>query len=446
MGISPRVESMKTRVPAMGRDDLRSLQFEKLRDLLERLLATNRFYRAKLGAAGLSRADVASIRDPDDISRLPFTMKGEVAADQERNPPYGTNLTEPLDRYIRLHQTSGTGGRPIRWLDTSQSWAGICSAWRTIFGAAGIGPGDRLFFPFSFGPFLGFWSAFQAAGDLGLPALPGGGMTSAARLRFLEENGATVVLSTPTYALRLAEVAATEGIELAALPVRALIVAGEPGGSIPAVRRRIEAAWGARCFDHWGMTEVGPLGFEAREEPEVLRLIETHCIAEVIDPATGEEAAPGSRGELVITALERGASPLIRYRTGDLVRVPEARAEDRFVGFPGGIIGRADDMVLIRGNNVYPSAVEAILRDIPAVAEYQARVIRDGQVTSGLRIAVEPAVFQDGAVAGPDLAETVRRAFEERLFFRPEVVVVERGSLPRFEMKGKRFAREEQTA
>jgi phenylacetate-CoA ligase len=438
-----RLESTMPPEMGMEREALSSLQLEKLRGVLGRAIATNRFYGAKLRAAGLSRSEVDSIRDPGDLARLPFTRKEEIAADQERNPPYGSNLTEPLDRYVRLHQTSGTKGRPIRWLDTAESWSGICSAWRTILGAAGVGPGDRLFFPFSFGPFLGFWSAFQAAGDLGFLALPGGGMTSAARLRFLEENGATIILCTPTYALRLAEVSAVEGIDLASLPVRALIVAGEPGGSIPSVRRRIETAWGARCFDHWGMTEVGPLGFETAGDPGVLRLIETHCIPEVIDPATGNAAAPGSRGELVITTLERGASPLIRYRTGDLVRLPPAGAADGgFLGLPGGIIGRADDMVLIRGNNVYPSAVESVLRDIPGVAEYQARVIRDGDVASGLRISVEPVESSNPAPAGPDLAESVRRAFEERLFFRPEVEVVERGSLPRFEMKGKRFSRE----
>src|SRR5262249_44971190 len=152
----------------------------------------------------------------------------------------------------------------------------------------GVRPGDRLFFPFSFGPFLGFWTAFDAASRLGYFCLPGGGMSSGARLRFLLDNQATVGLCTPTYALRLAGGAREPGLDLPGRPVRAVIVAGERGGSIPATRARIEEGWGARVFDHSGLTEVGPLSIECPENPAGLHLLETECYAEVIDPATGQ--------------------------------------------------------------------------------------------------------------------------------------------------------------
>src|SRR5262249_11667698 len=157
--------------------------------------------------------------------------------------------------------------------------------WAAYFRMVEIRPDDVLFFPFSFGPFLGFWTAFESAAWQGALCLPGGGMSSTARLRFMLDNRATAVLCTPTYALHLAEVAAREGIDLPRSAVRMVIVAGEPGGSIPGTRQRIEVAWGARVFDHNGMTEIGPAGIECPAKPLGLHLLESEYIAEVIDPA-----------------------------------------------------------------------------------------------------------------------------------------------------------------
>src|SRR5437660_4969216 len=225
-----------------------------------------------------------------------------------------------------------------------------------MYQIVGVRPEDRLFFPYSFGPFLAFWAAFESAARRGNLTLAGGGMSSSARLRFLMENEATVVLATPTYALRLAEVAHEEGMDLAATRVRMVIVAGEPGGSSPATRARIETAWGARVFDHCGMTEIGPLGIECQENPGGLHLLETECLAEIIEPASAAHLPPGETGELVLTNLGRSGSPLIRYRTGDLVRAdtdvcPCGRS---FLRLKGGIVGRADDMVHVRGVKVTP--------------------------------------------------------------------------------------------
>src|SRR5207248_2152489 len=202
----------------------------------------------------------------------------ELIADQAAHPPYGSNLTFPLAQYTRLHQTSGTSGQPLRWLDTNKSWEWMLGCWQQCFRAALLDTSDRIFFPFSFGPFLGFWTAFEAATRYGCLALAGGGMTSLARLRFLCDNRVTVVVSTPTYALRLAEVARDNGIVLGnqtpGYAVRAVIVGGEPGGGIPATRRRIEESWQARLFDQSGMTEIGPATCECLEAPGGLHLLE----------------------------------------------------------------------------------------------------------------------------------------------------------------------------
>ncbi len=375
------------------------------------------------------------------LAHLPFTTKAELVADQQEHPPYGTVLTEPLQRYNRLHQTSGTTtGRPLRWLDTPESWQWVMDLWQSKFDLMGVRPGDRFFFPFSFGPFLGFWGAFAAASRAGYLSLPGGGMSSAARLRFLLEHSVTVVLCTPSYALHLAEIARAEGIDLAAAPVRMLVVAGEPGAGIAATRERIEAAWGARLFDHYGLTEVGPTAVECVESPGNMHVMGRDYIAEVIDPATGAAVPPGEPGELVLTNLGRWGSPLIRYRTGDLVRVdprpcPCGRPWPRLAG---GILGRTDDMIHLRGNNVYPAALEAVVRRFAEMAEYRVTVDHSGPLVA-LHLEVEPLPH----AAGAGLADRVGRAIRDELFFRAEVAEVAPGSLPRFEMKARRFVKKE---
>ena len=416
-----------------GRPELEAIQNERLRQLLAEVLPRNAFYAERFAAAGLGPHDVHSVAD---LQRLPCTTKDELIADQQAHPPYGTTLTYPLDHYCRLHQTSGTSGRPLRWLDTPQSWRWMLGCWEQIFRIVGVGPGDRLFFPFSFGPFLGFWTAYEAASQNGLWCLPGGGMSSAARLHFLRDHAATVVLCTPTYALHLAEIATREGVDLAASPVRAVIVAGEPGGSILPVRARIEAGWGARVFDHSGMTEIGPAAIECPDNPVGLHVLERDYLAEVVDPATLHPVAPGETGELVLTNLGRHGSPLIRYRTGDLVRVdPEPCPCGRsFLRLAGGVLGRADDMIHLRGNNLHPAALEAVLRRVDGVAEYRVEVDRSSALAV-LRVEVEPVPNAAG-----DVAERVDRAIRDALLFRAEVRAVAPGTLPRYEMKARRIS------
>jgi phenylacetate-CoA ligase len=422
----------------IGREELTDWQSQRLAHLLREILPANRFYARKYQQAGIDIAALSSARLRSRLAELPFTTKAELLDDQAAHPPYGDILTYPLERYSRLHQTSGTAGQPLRWLDTPESWARLLDCWAAMYRMAGITAADRLFFAFSFGPFLGFWTAFEAAARMGCLCLPGGGLSSSARLRILLDNQATVVLCTPTYALRLAEVAQGEGMDLAGSSVRKVIVAGEPGGSIPATRQRIENAWGARLFDHTGMTETGPLGIECIEQPGGLHLLETECLAEVIDPDSGQALPSGSEGELVLTTFDRSGSPLIRYRTGDRVRVdprpcPCGRALMRL---DGGIRGRVDDMIVLRGNNVHPEALQAILHRFPDVAEYRLEIDRTSALPV-LRIEVEP----QGGASGDALAQRVEHAIRTELLFRAEVRTVLPGSLPRFEMKARRLIR-----
>jgi phenylacetate-CoA ligase len=412
-------------------------QTARLHELLEALVPDNRFYTRKLAAvrsASISSLDVF-------FGRVPFTFKQELVEDQRACPPYGTNLTYPLDRYVRFSQTSGTSGSPLRWLDTTESWGWMVENWVEVFRVSGVRPEDRVFYAFSFGPFLGFWTAFEAGARLGCLCIPGGGMSSDARLRVMRDNQVTVLCCTPTYALRLAEVAAQEGIDLSESSLRIILTAGEPGACIPATRSRLQALWpGARVRDQHGMTEIGPVTFECPARPGVLHVLEAGFIPEVIDPRTERPVGVGEQGELVLTNLCRAGSPLIRYRTGDLVRraasAPCACGRHD-LALEGGILGRTDDMVIVRSVNLYPSAVEEVVRGFDQVAEYRVEVISARAMTE-LRIDLEPVPHcPDPSALGEAVASALRAAFNLRI----PVSLVPPDTLPRFELKARRWVR-----
>ncbi|MBI2323464.1 MAG: phenylacetate--CoA ligase family protein [Chloroflexi bacterium] len=399
--------------------------------MLDVVLTSNTFYRGKLRQVGVTDG-AAALGRWDDV---PFTTKAELSDDQAAHPPYGTALTYPVRRYVRMHQTSGTTGRPLRILDTAESWTWWATIWERIYRAAGVSAADRVFFCFSFGPFIGFWSAFAGAERMGALCISGGAQSTPERIASIVGSGATVLLSTPTYALRVAEVAREDGVDLAPSDLRVSIHAGEPGASIPATRDRIERELGVAAFDHTGATEVGPTGFSC-EARDGVHLVESEFIAEVRDPVTGEVREDGE-GELILTNLGRWGSPAIRYRTGD--RVIAARegcsCGRSLLKLRGGVLGRVDDMVIVRGVNVYPSALEAVIRRFPGVAEFRIEAYEDHGMTE-LRLVIEP---QREGLDG--LAPTVGDAVHRLLGLRCEVALAAPGSLPRFELKAKRFTR-----
>jgi len=419
-----------------SRAQIEAEQLEQLRALLTEIFPGNRFYSSRLQSAAIT-FDVASLADFS--RRFPFTTKQDIVRDQIDNPPFGTNLTYPLATYTRFHQTSGTTGTPLRWLDTSESWAMMLDTWTEVLLAAGVKPADHIYFAFSFGPFIGFWLAFESAARLGCLCFPGGGLSSAGRLRAIIDNKVTVLCCTPTYALHLAQTAAEQKIDLRQSAVKRLIVAGEPGGSIPAVRARLSELWGgARVFDHHGMTEVGPVTHECPERPRVLHISEPTFYAEICDPGTGKTVAPGNIGELVLTTLGRIGSPLLRYRTGDLVRPGQkgtcACGRNTMI-LEGGILARQDDMVVVRGVNVFPSAVDEIVQSCEGVAEYQV-LIDLKKALPEISIHVEPGRDRTDAQA---LVGKLQQKFETALALRVSVVLVPPGTLPRAELKAKRW-------
>lgn len=384
---------------------------ERFRENLPLLLRDNPFYRRRLHA----------VRDWEDFQRLPFTTKAELVADQAANPPFGSNLTFPLERYVRLHQTSGSaGGSPLRWLDTAESWEWWERIWAEhVFAAAGVTARDRIFFAFSFGPFIGFWSAFGGAERLGALAVSGGAMTTDQRLRAIIELAPTVLCCTPTYALRLAEAG-----DAASSAVRTLVCAGEPGASIPATREALEQAWGARVFDHTGMTELGPTGVSCTAGGGV-HLIQSEFIFEV-----------SAEGELIATNLGRWGSPLVRYRTGDRVELSDQPCScgSPFAKIVGGIRGRVDDMLTVRGVNLFPSQVEEIVRRFPAIVEWRLEHRLERSMDE-LTLVYEVDAPADGLAA--ELMQQLRLALGARIECRQAPA----GTLPRSELKSKRLVR-----
>lgn len=403
-------------------DQLAKLQLDKFNGLLATILPHNAFYASELAGVELPLQSLA------DLDQLPYTFKDELICNSS-DGDFAKNLTYPIEQYSRFHRTSGTRGHALVVLDSDDDWHWWIETWQFVLDAAELTPSDRVFMAFSFGPFIGFWSAFDAAVARGCLVIPGGGLSTLARLDTIRNNGVTTICCTPTYALHMVEVAAENDIKLASFDVQRIIVAGEPGGSLPAVRGRIESAWNAKVIDHGGASEVGPWGY-ADQQQRGLHIVESEFIAEFLSVDSGKPAGEGELAELVLTTLGRTGSPVIRYRTGDLVRPSwSTSTANRFVFLDGGVLGRADDMMIIRGVNIFPSSIEQILHSFPEVIEYRITATKDGEMDS-LGIEIEDRLNDPARIA---------KELQLRLGLRIEVAAVEIGSLPRFEGKGKRF-------
>ncbi len=423
----------------LGREQLRQLQLAKLRYQCQWAAARSPWYQRQFEAPGFEPSQLRSV---DDLRRLPLLTRDQWMASQETEPPYGELPAIGSEGAIRVHTTSGTTGRgPLRALDSRKDWSWIAEMWAYAVWGCGARPADTAYIAFGYGSFIGFWGLHYAMEKVGVLNVPGGAQTTEARVRQIIDFGATVVASTPTYALRLAQEASVLGIDLPGSAVSRLILSGEPAGSIPQTKALIEELWGAKAFDTAGMTEIGTIMvFECEHQPGGTHIIEDHMIEEVIDPDSLEPVPYGERGERVVTSFGRGAIPLLRYRTGDLVcKVPAEKCTcgRGFDIYEGGILGRVDDMKIVRGTNVYPRAIEAIVREFPEVDEFQTVITREGirdEIT--LRVECKPDWPADQWDA---LSDTLRRRLSlahEGLGFRVQLAA--EGELPRFELKAKR--------
>lgn len=403
-------------------EDLARHQLERFNQLLKTILPSNRFYNHHL----------ADLRQPlatlEDLDQLPYTFKDHLI-NENSSTNFTTNLTFEIEQYSRFHRTSGTRGKPLVVLDRQEDWQWWIDTWQYVLDAANISESDRVMMAFSFGPFIGFWSAFDAVVARGALCIPSGGLSTLSRIEMIQSIKANVLFCTPSYALHMAEVGLENQIAMADLPIDRIVVAGEPGGSIPEIKHSIESRWKCQVVDHSGASEVGPWGF-ADPSGRGLYVNESEFIAEFLSIAHGQPAAEGELSELVLTTLGRYGCPVIRYRTGDLVR-PTWNDDQRcrFVLLAGGVLGRADDMMIIRGVNIFPSSIEQILRSFPEIVEYRMTAFKQGQMDQ-LKIEVEDRLEK------PD---RLVKELQVRLGLRVDVQCVPMGTLPRFDLKGNRF-------
>ena len=411
----------RDKLQQMDRGALAEYQVTRLNQMLESILPANPMYARKLAGQQLP------VRNLEELIEWPFTSKAELQPGEGQLLP--RNMTYDISRYVRFHQTSGTRGRPLMVVDTQEDWQWWIESWQSVLDAAELEDTDRALLAFSFGPFIGFWSAFDALTARRAMTIPAGGMSSLARLELARRSEATCLFCTPSYALHLAEVAREHQIRVDQLPIKKIVVAGEPGGSVAATRARIESSWQVSLFDHAGASEVGPWGVPDRSGTG-LHVLESEFIAEFIGVESGQPANEGEVAHLVLTSLGRYGSPVIRYRTGDLVRpVWPKEGRNRFVLLDGGVLGRADDMLIIRGVNIFPSSIEQILHSFPEVVEYRITARKSGQLDQ-LEIDVEDHLEQPERIAEELLL---------KLGLKISVSCVPSGSLPRSEGKSQRF-------
>lgn len=416
-----------------NREELEEYQLHRLNQLLAEVLPENRFYQAKFKT---KRLEIASL---EEWKCFPFTTKDELSCGADGNG-VAPHHTYGFEQYTRFHRTSGSTGHPLIVMDRPSDWDWWMSCWDCVLNAASISSRDVIFMAFSFGPFIGFWTAHDACLRRMCRIVPGGGLSSAARLELIRMSKANVLFCTPTYAMHLVSEAKLRGIDIQQLGISKIIVAGEAGGSDPEVQQRIENAFHAKVFDHAGATEVGAWGY-ASSDRTGLHVNEKEFIAEFIPSECKVRHACGEEQvyELVLTTLGRAGVPVFRYRTGDLVcREVDAANENSpapwlptfsYVKLKRGVIARADQMMTIRGVNVFPSSIEAILRDFPLVEEFRMTATRQSEMDQ-LKIEVEDAAHSP---------ELIADAIDLRLGLRVTVQDVPPGTLGRSQEKSKRF-------
>jgi phenylacetate-CoA ligase len=404
---------------------------------VEYLHARSRFYRDKLAAAGFNSAE--AVGGLGDIARLPLTEKDELRAARGDAEPIGAHLAAPMATIVRVFSTSGTTGAPSYIPLTASDLAAWVRISSRSYAASGLRAGDRLISTYNAGPFVGGigLDAFHALGLCHIPVGSGNTERLLTAVRLLQ---AQAIALTPSYALHLAERASERGVDLAGSTVERLIVAGEPGGGEPAMRARLEAAWGAKVVEAMGIGDIAATLWGECEAQGGMHFSGRGFVhAELIDPESGE-AVPleeGATGELVYTHLAQEAAPLLRFRSRDHVRVWTGACACGRTAPRVRCIGRTDDMLVVRGVNVFPSAVRDVVGGFAPVVSgpIAIRPRRRGfRQDPPLKVLVELA---EGEAGGAALAEAIERRVREMLLVTTEVVLASFGALPRSDYKSK---------
>lgn len=426
-------------IETMSKEKLRALQFKKFKKIFRWGYDHSIFFRSLYDKAGITPGDIQSF---EDIRKVPTVEKSMMRDIQRKDPfPYGDALCVPIEEVSEYRQTSGTTGQPVYQADTWQDWEWWAECWSYILWAQGYRPSDRIFLPFGYNVFVAFWAAHYAVEKIGAEIVPGGILDTKARILKIQELKATAMMATPTYVLGMADTARNKmGIDPAALTIKKITCAGEPGASIPTTKKRMEEAWGAKVYDHAGATEIGAWCFECEAQPGGLHVNEAFFLVEIVDTETGAYIdEPGKRGKMIITALDREGQPCIRFDSYDLIEwdsepCPCGRT---FRLIKGGVVGRADNITKVKGVLLSPSAIEEVVRGISGLSdEFEVIVDKVGDIDQiSLKVEILPERVHDRSSIEAALKDQLR--LKTNLGYKLEFH--EYGTLPRYDVKAQRF-------
>ena len=420
-------------------EKIRHLQLEKFKRIFKWGYENSKFYKALYDKAGINPGDIKTF---EDISKIPPVEKSMMRDIQRKDPfPYGDALCVPLEEVSNYRQTSGTTGQPVYQADTWQDWEWWAESWAFILWAQGYRPRDRVFIPFGYNVFVAFWAGHYAAEKIGAEVVPGGVLDTQARILKIQELNATAMMATPTYVLGMADTARNKmGLDPASMTINKITCAGEPGASIPSTKKRMEEAWGAKVYDHAGATEIGAWCYECEAQPGGLHVNEALFLVEIEDIETGEIIEePGRRGKMIITAFDRQAQPCIRFDSKDVIEwasdpCPCGRT---FRMIKGGVVGRADDITKVKGVLLAPSAIEEVVRGIEGLSdEFEVIVDKVGDI-AGITLKVE--LMPDSEGERPAVEGLLKDQLRLKTNLGYKLEFHGYGTLPRYEVKAKRF-------
>ncbi len=431
------------KIETMLRGDLDALQLAKLKWQVDRCYHRSEFYRERFDAAGVSPADIATL---NDIRKFPFVHKEELREEQARHPFLGRFTVAPQAEFREVHPSTGTTGTPVNTIWSARDVQYITDVTARTLWSIGVRPGDILQNAFAYGLWVAGLAVHYASAKIGCLVIPIGAALTERQIDYMVCLKSTVLIATPSYALYLAEQLKAYNYSTSDIGLRIGCFGGEPGTEVPATRRAIESGLGIDAYDYYGLAEIGPTFASECAHKTGLHWSEDLHLIEVIDPETKEPVPDGEIGILVITHLERSATPMIRYWTNDLVRLdpspcPCGRTHARS---PGGILGRADDMIVFMGVNFYPMQVEQVVRSFEELSpEYRIRLTHDASTHRDIcTISVELEQAEVPQLRVSILQEKIANALREALGFRPEVEFVRQGTLERTEFKAKRVIEE----
>jgi phenylacetate-CoA ligase len=424
----------------MPLEDLKKLQLKKFQRVFSYVYDNSPFYRKKYDKAGIKPADIKTL---DDIRKVPFSSKEELRGAQENKEPFpfGELLAVPMDQVTEYHQTTGTTGMPVRYADTWEDWEWFSEKWAYTMYSRGFRETDIAYLPFPYHLFLAFWGAHYGVEKIGAMVIAGGQASTEERVREIADLRCTTILCTPTYALNLAATARKLGFDPVKLAVNKIFCAGEPGASIPATKKRIEDAWGAKVYDVAGATEAPMWAFECIEQIGN-HINEAMDYVEILNPETYEPVGPGEIGTVVLTSFDRLAMPSVRYDLKDLVKLaPESQkcpCGRTWRMYLGGILGRRDDISKVRGVLFAPGGVEEAVRRIPELSdEFELVVYYDDKGYEQILVKVESLPQHENI--RDSLKDKLERELRTITQLRCDVEFHPCGSLPRYEVKAKRF-------